>query len=148
MNVKDCMSTGVCCAKTDTTIKDVAKLMNDNHIGCIPVCDDQNAICGILTDRDILLRGIACDKDVNTTKASDIMSTNVCTCKENDDMYAAQAKMSEYQIRRLPVCDDNNHVVGIVTLGNLAQNDTSLGKNNVSTTINNICDRHSNTNNG
>ena len=146
MNVKDCMSTNICCAKADSTLKEVAKMMNNNHVGCIPICDN-NTICGIITDRDILLRGVASDKDVNTTKVSEIMSTNVCTCKENDDMSAAQAKMSEYQIRRLPVCDDNNKIIGIVTIGDLAQNDTSLGKNNVCSTINNICSCHGNMNN-
>ena len=147
MKVKDCMCKNIYYAKPDTTIKDIAKMMNNNHVGCIPICDNNNCICGILTDRDILLRGIACDKDVQTTKASEIMSTNVCTCKQNDDMNAVQAKMSDYKIRRVPVCDDNNHIIGMISLGNLAQNDSSLGKNNVSTTINNICDYNTNTNN-
>ena len=74
------------------------------------------------------------------------MSTNVCTCKEDDDMVNAENKMSNYQIRRLPVCDENNHVIGILTLGDLAQNDTELGKQEVCTTISNICDCNTNKN--
>ncbi len=140
MKVKDCMCQNVCCVKPETKITEIAKLMNDNHIGCVPVCDNNNCICGILTDRDILLRTIACNKDVNTTTASEIMSTNVCTCKENDDMVNAENKMSNNQIRRLPVCDEGNCVIGILTLGDLAQNDTELGKQEVCNTINNICD--------
>ena len=80
MKVKDCMCTDVCCVKPETTIRDVAKLMSQNHIGSLPVCDTNNCLCGIVTDRDIILRSIACDKDVKTTPVSDIMSTNVCTC--------------------------------------------------------------------
>ena len=142
------MTSDVCCEQTDTTIKDITKMMNKRHVGCKPICNNQKTICGIVTDRDVCLRGIACDKDVNTTKASDIMSINICTCKENDDMSAVQAKMAEYQIRRIPVCDENNQVIGIVSMGDLAQNDSSLGKNNVSTTINNICGTNNEKNNG
>ena len=61
MKVKDCMCENVCCVKPETKIIEVAKLMSENHIGCIPVCDNNNCICGILTDRDILLRTVACD---------------------------------------------------------------------------------------
>lgn len=139
MKVKDCMCQNVCCVKPETKITEVAKLMNENHIGCIPVCDNNNCICGILTDRDILLRTIACNKDINTATASEIMTTNVCTCKEDDDMVNAENKMSNNQIRRLPVCDEGNCVIGILTLGDLAQNDTELGKQEVCNTISNIC---------
>lgn len=147
MKVKDCMCETVCCVKPETKINEIAKLMNDNHIGCVPVCDNNNCICGILTDRDIILRTIACNKDANTTTASDIMSTNVCTCCDTDEMENAESKMSENQIRRLPVCDQNNHVIGILTLGNLAQNDNELGKQDVCSTISGICDCHSDKNN-
>ena len=63
-------------------INEVAKLMSEHHIGCIPVCDTNNCICGIVTDRDVLLRSVCCNKDLNTTPVSDIMTCNVCTCKE------------------------------------------------------------------
>lgn len=139
MKVKDCMCENVCCVKPDTKISDVAKLMEENHIGCIPVCDDNNCICGILTDRDILLRTVACDKDCCNTKASDVMTTNICTCNQEDNMADAESKMSSYQIRRLPVCDQNNHVIGILTIGDLARKDTELGKENVCSTISDIC---------
>lgn len=147
MKVKDCMCQNVCCVKPETKINEVAKLMSEHHIGCIPVCDNNNCICGILTDRDILLRTVACNKDANTTTASDIMSTDVCTCKQEDDMVNAENKMSNYQIRRLPVCDENNCVIGILTMGDLAQNDIQLGKQEVCTTIENICNCHGGKNN-
>lgn len=147
MKVKDCMCKNVCFVKPETKISDVAKLMNENHIGCIPVCDDNNCICGILTDRDILLRTVACNKDCCETKASDIMTTNVCTCKQEDEMENAEGKMASNKIRRLPVCDDNNHLIGILTIGDLANKDLELGKENVCTTISDICDCNTNKNN-
>ena len=147
MKVKDCMCNDVCCVKPETKIYEVAKLMSQNHIGSIPVCDNNNCICGIVTDRDILLRCVACDKDTNQTPVSDIMTCNVCTCNENDDMSNAEIKMSKNQIRRLPVCDNNNKVIGILTLGDLAKNDIELGKQEVCTTIKNICNCNGETKN-
>lgn len=147
MKIHECMCENVCCVKPETKISEIAKLMGDNHIGCVPVCDENNCVCGILTDRDILLRTIACNKDVNTTTASDIMSTNVCTCKKDEDVSEAESKMSCYQIRRLPVCDESNHVIGILTLGDLATSDSEIGKDSVCNTLNNICNCETNKNN-
>ena len=146
MKVKECMCDDVCCVKPETKIKEVAKLMSENHIGSIPVCDQNQCICGIVTDRDILLRCVACDKDTNQTSVSEIMSCNVCTCKEDDDIRNAQTQMSQNQIRRLPVCNSKNEVVGILTLGDLAQNTKSIGQQQVNETIENICNCHQNKN--
>ncbi len=139
MKVQDCMCNDVCCVKPDTNVYEVAKLMNQNHIGCVPVCNENNTLCGIVTDRDILLRSVVCDKDIKNTPVSEIMTCDVCSCNENDDVENAQFKMSQNQIRRLPVCDQNNQVIGILTLGNLAQNNNEIGKQEVCTTIGNIC---------
>lgn len=146
MKVKDCMCTDVCCVKPEAKVSEVAKLMAEHHIGSIPVCDTNNCICGIVTDRDILLRSVACNKDANTTPISDIMSSNVCTCKEDDEMTNAQTKMGEYQIRRLPVCDTQNKVIGILTIGDIAINTDALGKQDVCNTFENICNCTSNKN--
>lgn len=142
MKVKDCMCNEVCCVKPETKISEVAKIMGENHIGCIPVCDNNNSLCGIVTDRDIILRCVACKKDVNSSPVSDIMSTNVQYCAENDTINKAQDIMSQNKVRRLPVCDEQNNVVGILTIGDLAQNDIKVGKENVCNTISNICNSH------
>ena len=140
MKVKDCTCSDVCCVNPDTKLNEVAKLMCDNHVGCIPVCDENDCICGVVTDRDMVLRCIACEKDVKETPVSDIMSCNVCSCLEDDEMTNAEDKMVKNQIRRLPVCDDNKKVVGILTLGDLAQNNKMLGELEVCSTISGICD--------
>ncbi len=146
MKVKDCMCTDVCCIKPETTIRDVAKLMSQNHIGSLPVCDTNNCLCGIVTDRDIILRSIACDKDVKTTPVSDIMSTNVCTCEENEDMANAENKMGTNKVRRLPVCDNNKKVIGMLTLGDIAQNRADLDDREICITFEDICDCDTNKN--
>ncbi len=139
MKVRECMCDDVCCVKPENKVSDVAKLMCDNHVGCIPVCDNQNKIVGVVTDRDIILRSIACDKDVKSTPISDIMTSNVCCCTPEDQMYDVENKMAENQIRRIPVVE-NDKVVGILTMGDLAHFNHQLGKEEVCTTIENICD--------
>ena len=146
MKVKDCMCTDVCWVKPETTICEVAKLMSQNHIGSIPVCDTNNCLCGIVTDRDIILRTIACDKDVKTTPVSDIMSTNVCTCEEDEDIATAENKMGTNKVRRLPVCDNNKKVIGMLTLGDIAQNRADLDDREICITFEDVCDCNANKN--
>lgn len=140
MKVKECMCNNVCVVTKNTKICEVAKMMSINHIGSIPVSDENNAICGIVTDRDIILRTVACDKDIGQTLVSDIMTKNVCTCTQDDDIADAQCKMAKYQIRRLPVCDCNNKIMGILSVGDLTKNTTVIGKEDVCETIEKICD--------
>lgn len=139
MKVKDCMCGDVCCVKTDTKVSDIAKMMNQNHVGCVPVCDEKNSLVGIITDRDIILRTVACDKDAKTTNASEIMTCNVCTCEQNDDIAKVEDKMSTNQIRRIPVVD-NNKVIGMLTIGDLTHYCEELDKDYFCGTFENICE--------
>ena len=147
MNVKDCMSTKVCFCTPSSTVKDAAKLMCDNHVGCIPVCDDKNCVVGVITDRDVILRSIACDKDVNNTKVSDIMTCNPCCCTPETTIYDATKMMSDLQIRRIPVCDTENKIVGILSLGDLAHHEKEVGEEDICITLGNICKCEGNTKN-
>ena len=139
MKVNECMCTKIACVTKEDSISNVAKVMQTNHIGCVPVCDNQKQLCGIITDRDIVLRVVACNKDINNTMASEVMTTNICTCKQEDEITNAQSQMEFNQVRRLPVCDEQNRVIGMLTLGNLANNNVQIGKPQVATTLGNIC---------
>ena len=135
MKVKDCMCNEVSWVKPNCTIKDCAKIMMENHIGCVPVCDDSKKVVGLVTDRDIILRSVACDKDIKTSPVSDIMTCNVYCCTPDTDVSDAEHLMSQNQVRRIPVIDNNNKIVGILTLGDLATTrDTDVDK-----TLENIC---------
>lgn len=138
MKVKECMCSSVWAAKPETTIYDIAKLMETNQIGCVPICDANNDLVGLITDRDIVLRGIGSDKNVKTTPVSEIMSTNICTCTPEEDVYDVECIMSQNQVRRVPVVD-NNKVIGILTIGDLAHWNNKIGKQEVCNTISNIC---------
>ena len=124
MKVKDCMCKNVCCIQADTKLNEVAKLMSENHIGCIPICDESDCICGIITDRDVILRCIACDNDAKNVPVSEIMSTNVCTCEENEDITDATGIMSRNHIRRF-VLNPKNWTFFDLVLSNI------LGMNSV-----------------
>ena len=147
MKVKECMCTKVACVTPQDTITNVAKVMEKNHVGCVPVCEDSQQICGIITDRDILLRAVACNKETKTTPVSEIMTTNVYTCNSEKEVTEAQNLMAQNQIRRVPVVDEANKVVGILTMGDLAKHDKKIGQQNVCTTIQNICNCQGSTKN-
>ncbi len=137
MKVKDCMCNEVCCVNPENTIKDCATIMCNKHIGCIPVCDNTQNVVGLVTDRDIILRAIACNKDVNTTPVSEIMTCEVCCCTPNADIQEVENLMSQNQVKRIPVVD-NNKIVGILTLGDLAAN-KQVDDQGVNNTLNHIC---------
>ena len=147
MKVKECMCNNVCVAKPETTIYDTAKLMETNKVGCIPICDSNNSLVGLVTDRDLVLRGIVWDKDVKTTPISEIMTTDICSCTQEDDVYDVECTMSQNQVRRIPVVE-NNKVVGILTLGDLAHWTKEIGKQEVCNTISNICESNGQVKNG
>ena len=138
MKIKDCMTNEVSWCTPKDTVGKAINIMNDCHVGCVPICDNENKVVGIVTDRDILLRCVKCDKDVKTTPITEIMTTKVCCCNENDEIEYAEKCMSDMQVRRIPVINDGK-LVGMLSLGDLAHNDTKIGKNNVCETLENIC---------
>ena len=143
MKVKECMCNQVACISPSATVSEVAKLMLDKHVGCIPVCDSNKRVVGLVTDRDLILRSLACGKDTNTTPVSEIMTTKIYEVSSDADITEASKVMCDCQVRRVPVVD-NNTIVGIITLGDLARN---ANKNEISTTVEGICQCGYNTKN-
>ena len=95
MKVRECMCNNVTWVKPTDSVCNCAKLMSNNHIGCIPVCDDSQNVVGIVTDRDIILRGVACDKDAKNTPISEIMTCKVCSCTPDTHVKEAENMMKE-----------------------------------------------------
>ena len=137
MKVNECMCKEVTYVKPEDNLCTVAKLMSEKHIGCIPVCGNENKIVGLITDRDVLLRSIACDKDCKQTKVSEIMTTDVCCCNSDSDISEVQKMMSQWQVRRIPVVE-NSKLVGIITMGDLVNNQ-NVSNQEVSQTVSHIC---------
>jgi len=137
MKVKDCMSNKISYVSPEATASDVAKLMMDEHIGCVPVCDADKKIVGLVTDRDLILRTIACNKDANQTPISEIMTTEVYDVAPDSEVSEAKRIMTEWQIKRVPVVKDDT-IIGIITVGDLA-NSTDFDTNEVGGTVEGIC---------
>lgn len=118
MKVKDVMTRNVAFVKPDASVFDAASIMQQNNIGSIPVYD-QSGVVGMVTDRDIVVRNVITGSDPRSTPVSSIMTTNVATVSSGADVAQVGELMSKKQVRRVPVVD-NNTLVGIVALGDLA----------------------------
>ena len=117
--VADVMTRDVRCLGPQDTVVTAAKVMDELNVGVIPVCDGGRLV-GMVTDRDIVVRGLAQKGEVQGMKLADVMSGSVRCAKEGDDIDQVLGEMAEAQIRRLPVVDANQKLVGIVTLGDIA----------------------------
>lgn len=137
MRVKECMCKKVVKATSNTTLNEIAKLMQENNVGCIPICNNENNVIGFVTDRDIITRCVAQNKQCSQTKASEIMTNDVIKTTPDTEIDSAINVMSTNQIKRLPVIE-NNQIVGILTLGDLAQNQ-NVSSEDVGCTVECIC---------
>jgi CBS domain-containing protein len=123
MMVRDVMTRSVETVMPDTTIADVARRMRDLDVGSLPVYDGAR-LMGIVTDRDLSVRATAAAKDPNSTQVREVMSPELAWVFEDDSADTAAKVMRERQIRRLPVLDRSDRLVGVVALADLA---TDLG---------------------
>jgi CBS domain-containing protein len=119
MHVSEVMTRHVEVISSNAPLREAAGKMKTLDVGLIPVCDGDK-LRGTLTDRDITVRGIAEGYDPSETKVADIMSTDLACCFEDDEIEAALNLMEKRQIRRLPVLNREKHLVGIVSLADLA----------------------------
>lgn len=119
MKVKNCMHKGAQWVSPDTPVKAVAKAMQEQDIGAIPVGENDRLI-GMVTDRDIAVRGVADGKDMSALTARDVMTKGIVWCRDSDDLTHAANMMQSRQVRRLPVIDKNKRMVGILSLGDLS----------------------------
>jgi len=101
--------------KPDETVEDVAKRLHVHNIGAMPVCETDNRILGIISERD-LVRAIATDgHDLQRSRAGDLMTARVVSCMPNEDMQDAQKLMSKNRFRHLPVVE-NGRVLGMLSI--------------------------------
>jgi CBS domain-containing protein len=120
MKVKDAMHKGVDWVSPDTPVIELAKLMREHDIGAIPIGDNDQLI-GIVTDRDIVCKGLAQDSfDARHATARDVMTPGIRCCREDDDLAKAVRHMEELKVRRLPVINKGKRMVGILSLGDVS----------------------------
>jgi CBS domain-containing protein len=120
MKVKDAMHKGVDWVSPDTPVTELAKLMRDHDIGAIPIGENDRLI-GMVTDRDIVCKGLAADGvNIDLTTARDVMTAGIHCCREDDDLAKAIRHMESLKVRRLPVINKNRRMVGILSLGDVS----------------------------
>jgi CBS domain-containing protein len=111
----------VCCLPNEM-VSQAADLMKSKQVGSIPVIENEQTkkLVGIVTDRDLALKIVAEGLDAKTTKVETVMTRKVVTCHAEDDLQKALDAMSENQLRRIPIVDDDNKVVGIIAQADVA----------------------------
>jgi CBS domain-containing protein len=118
MKVRNCMTNDVQIANPDQTIREVAQVMARLDAGSVPVGDNDRLV-GMITDRDIAIRGIATGKGPDA-KVRDVMSRDVKYCFDDEEIDEVLHNMGDLQVRRLPVLNRGKRLVGIISLGDLA----------------------------
>jgi CBS domain-containing protein len=120
MKVKEAMHRGVDWVSPDTPIAELAKLMREHDIGAIPIGENDHLI-GMVTDRDIVCKGLALDNfDARRATARDVMTAEIHCCREEDDLAKAIRHMEELKVRRLPVINKSKRMTGILSLGDVS----------------------------
>jgi CBS domain-containing protein len=120
MKVKDAMHKGVDWVSPDTPVTELARLMREHDIGAIPIGENDRLI-GMVTDRDIVCKGLADDGlDIRRAAARDVMTEGIHCCREDDDLAKAVKHMEGLKVRRLPVVNKSKRMVGILSLGDVS----------------------------
>jgi CBS domain-containing protein len=126
MKARDVMTNGAAIVSPDTTILDAAKTMAESDVGILLVGKGDRLV-GMITDRDIAIRGVAQGKDPAGTKVGELMTGKVLYCYDDEEVGAIANNMSNLQIRRLPVVNRNKRLMGVLSLGDIAlKDDASL----------------------
>lgn len=120
LRCRDIMTRNVASCRRDTPISEVARLMREQDAGAIPVLDETGKLAGIVTDRDLVVRGLTSDKAEAELRAEDCMSDDVYTANQNDRVVEVINEMGDHQVRRIPVVDSRDRLVGIISTADVA----------------------------
>jgi len=118
---REVMTAGpACCEATDSIVR-VAQVMKTKDVGAVPVLEpSSHRLVGMVTDRDIVVKGLAGGRSIENATVKEVMTTDVVTCREDDDVSKAVSRMAERKVRRLPVVDGNGQVRGIIAQADIA----------------------------
>ena len=120
MKVSEIMANIVHSVGWEDSLTTIARIMKDHDIGCVTV-GTADKLDGIVTDRDIVCRGLAIGAPLDCMTAADVMTPEPVTCRVDDTVNQAAFIMEKHQVRRLPVLDDANRLAGIVSLGDISR---------------------------
>lgn len=125
MKVKDIMTRSVITVGADESVEVAARTLTQYNVGALPVCDARGNLCGMVTDRDLVIRCMASGRLPSNTKVRDVMTGQVTSVKPDMEIGLAAHLMGRQQIRRLPVTE-NGRLCGMLSLGDLANREDSV----------------------
>ena len=117
--IAEIMTRSIATVQRDETLQAAAKRMHEMDVGALPVLDGK-AVAGMVTDRDIAVRGVAEGMIPQESLVADVMTEELRFCRADDAVEQVMAEMGDLQVRRLPVLDAENQIVGIVSLADIA----------------------------
>lgn len=119
---RDIMTPDPTCCLTTDTVEQAAQIMRDENVGSVPVVSDKTnkGLLGIVTDRDLAIKVLAGGREARTTTVADVMTSDVVSVQPDDDINRAMQLMAQHQVRRIPVVDGNNNLVGIIAQADVA----------------------------
>jgi CBS domain-containing protein len=138
MKVRDIMTANPATCNPETTAEQVARLLEQHDCGALPVVEKASQrLVGMVTDRDLAIRGLAHGKG-GDTPVRELMTPNPATVKESDDVEDVEKVMARQQVRRVPVVDDSGRPVGLVAQADLARERKDLGNKQVGKVLESI----------
>jgi CBS domain-containing protein len=120
MPIRDLARTDVVTGNKDTSTAELARRMDDEQVGSVVITEDNRPV-GIVTDRDLAMFVVGPERDLTAVTASDVMSETLCMIDGSSGLTEAMDLMSEHGIRRLPVCENGDELVGIITIDDLIE---------------------------
>lgn len=122
-HIRDVMTPNPECVTEKDSIRDVARIMKDSDTGVVPVVEGKKII-GLITDRDIVVRGLAEGKNLENARVNELMTKSIRSVREDASVSEALELMTNAEIRRVPVVNQNDELVGILSLGDIATQTT------------------------
>jgi CBS domain-containing protein len=120
LRCRDIMTRDVTTCNRDTPVIDIARMMRDEDVGALPVLGANGKLEGIVTDRDLIIKGLTSDKSEADTRAEDCMTTDLFTANQNERLVDVIREMGDHQVRRVPVVDGRDRLVGIISMADIA----------------------------
>lgn len=121
MHVSELMAVDVAWCEQDAPLTRAAQLMWDRDVGCVPVVDDQRRLVGMITDRDICMAALLRGRRLDEIAVHEVMARQPAFCTEREDVECAARRMASRQVRRMPVVDDGDCLLGMLSVADFAR---------------------------
>ena len=120
VRARDIMTSSPASVRPEASLREIARIMRDENTGIVPVCDASGALLGVVTDRDIVMRTLASEESPLDATARDVMTDDVEAVTPDEDLHDVVHLMGEHQVRRVPVVERGDRLVGIVSMADVA----------------------------